>query len=123
MRLQRAEDTLPITTQDGYLYPHHGALNMYRRHLGRLTSEVNDISRGIMLTSHQDGKNYISLAQANPTRDDPRSQGYTLLARCIFESKEDMDYYDNEDEAHAKIKAHFKPKVNSPPLVIYSDMQ
>jgi hypothetical protein len=70
----------------------------------------------------QDGKNYIQLAQANATYDDPRSQGYTMLARCIFESKEDMDYYDTQDEAHAKIKAHFKPKVNSPPLVIYSDM-
>ncbi|KAI4622430.1 uncharacterized protein J4E87_006372 [Alternaria ethzedia] len=70
----------------------------------------------------KDGKTYIQLAQANATYDDPRSQGYTMLARCIFESKEDMDYYDNQDEAHAKIKAHFKPKVNSPPLVLYSDM-
>jgi hypothetical protein len=96
---------------------------MYRRHLGRLCSEVIDMPHGSMLTSHQDGKNYIQLAQANAVHDDPRSQGYTLLARCIFESKEDMDYYDNEDEAHAKLKAHFKPKVNSPPLVIYSDMQ
>jgi hypothetical protein len=34
-----------------------------------------------------------------------------------------MNYYDNQDEAHAKIKAYFKPKVSSPPLVIYSDMQ
>jgi hypothetical protein len=112
-----------ITTHKDHLYPQQGALTMYRRHLGRLSSEIIDISRGSMLTSCQDGKTYIQLAQANPTRDDPRSQGYTLLARCIFESKEDMDYYDNEDEAHAKIKAHFKPKVNSPPLVIYSDMQ
>jgi hypothetical protein len=70
----------------------------------------------------QDGKTYIQLAQANATYDDERSQGYTMLARCVFESKEDMDYYDNQDEAHAKMKAHFKPKVNSPPLVIYSDM-
>ena len=61
---------------------------------------------------NEDGRHY----------DDQRSQGYTLLARCIFESKEDLDFYDNQDEARAKIKAHFKPKVNSPPLVIYSDM-
>ncbi|KAF1829251.1 hypothetical protein BDW02DRAFT_510396 [Decorospora gaudefroyi] len=71
----------------------------------------------------KDGKNYIQLAQANATYDDPRSEGYSMLARCIFESKEDMDYYDNQDEAHAKIKAHFKGRVGGPPLVIYSDMQ
>ncbi|KAF1938800.1 hypothetical protein EJ02DRAFT_383011 [Clathrospora elynae] len=70
----------------------------------------------------KDGKTYIQLAQANPTHDDPRNQGYTLVARCIFESKEDMDYYDNQDEAHDKIKAQLKPKLNSPPLVIFSDI-
>jgi hypothetical protein len=44
-----------------------------------------------------------------------------MVARTIFESKEDMDYYDNECEAHVAIKAILKPKVASPPLVVYMD--
>ena len=70
----------------------------------------------------QDGKPYIQLSSANPTHDDSRSQGYTLLARTVFHSKEDMDYYDNEDSAHVAIKALIKPNISDIPLVIYSDM-
>jgi hypothetical protein len=61
------------------------------------------------------------MAAANPTYEDPRSQGYTLVARTVFESKEDMDYFDNECEAHGAIKAQFKPKAAGPPLVVYMD--
>jgi len=32
-----------------------------------------------------------------------------------------MDYYDNECEAHAAIKAFIKPKIGGPPLVVYMD--
>lgn len=45
-----------------------------------------------------------------------------MLARTVFESKEDMDFYDNEDQAHVAIKALIKPKITEPPLIIYSDM-
>ncbi|KAH7383380.1 hypothetical protein BKA66DRAFT_417720 [Pyrenochaeta sp. MPI-SDFR-AT-0127] len=69
----------------------------------------------------KDGKQYIQLASANPTYQDPRSQGYTLLARTVFESKEAMDYYDNECEAHSAIKHFVKPNVTGPPLVMYMD--
>jgi hypothetical protein len=61
------------------------------------------------------------MAAANPTHDDPRSQGYTMVARTVFESKEAMDYYDNECEAHGAIKALLKPRVAGPPLVVYMD--
>ncbi|KAF2025846.1 hypothetical protein EK21DRAFT_75474 [Setomelanomma holmii] len=67
----------------------------------------------------KDGKPYIHMAAANPTHDDPRSQGYTMVARTVFESREAMDYYDNECEAHGSIKVLLKPKVAGPPLVIY----
>ncbi|CAO2655792.1 Nn.00g045950.m01.CDS01 [Neocucurbitaria sp. VM-36] len=69
----------------------------------------------------KDGKQYIQLASATPTHDDPRSQGYTLVARTVFGSKSDMDYYDNECQAHTAIKALVKPKVAGPPLVVYMD--
>jgi hypothetical protein len=63
------------------------------------------------------------MAAVNPTHDDPRSQGYTMVARTVFESKEDMDFYDNDCEAHAAIKSLLKPKVSAPPLVVYMDAQ
>ncbi|OAK96505.1 hypothetical protein IQ06DRAFT_297206 [Phaeosphaeriaceae sp. SRC1lsM3a] len=69
----------------------------------------------------KDGKQYIQTAAANPTYDDARSQGYTLVARTVFASKEDMDFYDNECEAHGAIKALLKPNVGGPPLVVYMD--
>jgi hypothetical protein len=71
----------------------------------------------------KDGKPYIQMAAANATREDPRNQGYTMVARTIFESKEAMDYYDNECEAHGAIKALLKPKVGGPPLVVYMDAE
>ncbi|KAJ4991983.1 stress responsive a b barrel domain-containing protein [Stagonosporopsis vannaccii] len=69
----------------------------------------------------KDGKPYIQQATAHQPYDDPRTQGYTLVARTIFKSKADMDYYDNECEAHAAIKAFIKPKIGGPPLVVYMD--
>jgi hypothetical protein len=62
------------------------------------------------------------MADAKPTHDDPRNKGYTLVARTVFESKEDMDFYDNECGAHGEIKAVLKGKVvDGPPLVVYMD--
>ncbi|KAH6633458.1 hypothetical protein C7974DRAFT_412447 [Boeremia exigua] len=69
----------------------------------------------------KDGKPYIKQATAHQPHDDPRSQGYTLVARTVFDSKADMDYYDNECEAHAAIKSFVKPKAGGPPLVVYMD--
>ncbi|KAJ4371170.1 hypothetical protein N0V83_004386 [Neocucurbitaria cava] len=70
----------------------------------------------------KDGKQYIQLASAAATHDDPRAQGHTLVARTTFESKSDMDYYDNECAAHNAIKAFIKPKVAGPPLVVNMDL-
>jgi len=44
-----------------------------------------------------------------------------MVARTVFKSKEDMDFYDNECEAHIVIKALLKPNVSAPPLVVYMD--
>lgn len=44
-----------------------------------------------------------------------------MVARTVFESKEDMDFYDKECEAHAAIKAALGPKVVAPPLVVFMD--
>jgi len=39
----------------------------------------------------------------------------------VFSSLDDMNYYDEQDEAHAALKAVGKGKVDPPPLVIYSE--
>ncbi|KAF1967713.1 hypothetical protein BU23DRAFT_482729 [Bimuria novae-zelandiae CBS 107.79] len=67
----------------------------------------------------KDGKPYIQISAGHTTHADPRSKGYTFVARTVFLSKEDMNYYDTEDEAHAEIKAMLKGKLEEgPPLVI-----
>lgn len=38
-------------------------------------------------------------------RQEPRAQGWTLAVKTTFASKDDMDYYDNECEAHKALKA------------------
>ncbi|EMD93441.1 hypothetical protein COCC4DRAFT_191766 [Bipolaris maydis ATCC 48331] len=71
----------------------------------------------------KDGKQYIQLAQASAPYDDHRSQGYNLMARCVFDSLTDMEYFDQDDEVHAGIKKQLLHKFEERPLIIYSDMQ
>lgn len=61
-------------------------------------------------------------AVANATVDDPRNQGYTVCAQTTFASLEDMNYYDNECEAHKELKSKAKGKVNPPPLVLFMEV-
>jgi len=59
-------------------------------------------------TAVKDCQPYIlsfSVGQAIP---DPRSQGYTLIAKTEFKSLDDMKYYDDECEAHKKLKGEAK---------------
>jgi hypothetical protein len=90
-------------------------------HIHTYTYIYTHITQHADSRDEQDGKPYIQMAAANAPHEDPRSQGYTLVARTVFASKADMDYYDNECEAHAGIKALLRPKVEAPPLVVYMD--
>lgn len=42
---------------------------------------------------------------------EPRAKGWTVAAKATFASKGDMDYYDNECEAHKELKVVAKPLV------------
>ncbi|KAH9859492.1 hypothetical protein IAQ61_011273 [Plenodomus lingam] len=64
---------------------------------------------------------YIQSSSAHRLHDDARSQGYTLLARTVFASREDMDYFDKEDGAHGGLQAVIRPGLGEMPLVVYSD--
>lgn len=70
----------------------------------------------------QDGEQYIQTSAGHVTHEDPRSRGYTFVARTVFLTKEDMDYYDTECAAHGNIKAMLKGKIeDGPPLMVYMD--
>ncbi len=60
---------------------------------------------------HQDGKPYILACEAGEAGQDPRSKGWNVAVKSTFASKEDMDYYDTECEAHQKLKTVAKPVV------------
>jgi hypothetical protein len=67
----------------------------------------------------QDGKPYILSVQAGATIPDPRSQGHTLAVRTVFESLEDMRYYDSECEAHKALKRVAVGKREGDVLAVY----
>jgi len=70
----------------------------------------------------KDGKPYMVGCSASKLHNDPRSQGYTLVARTSFHSLEDMKYYDEECDAHKALKGVVGPKVaGGPPLTVYMD--
>jgi hypothetical protein len=47
-----------------------------------------------------------------------RSQGYTVAAISVFACKEDMVYYDNECEAHGRLKVVAK-SVHEGAMMVY----
>ncbi|KAF3940841.1 hypothetical protein ABW19_dt0205655 [Dactylella cylindrospora] len=53
----------------------------------------------------KEGKPYIVSLDAGKTKDDPRRKGYTICAISVFESIEDMQYYDTECSAHKSLKS------------------
>ncbi|KAK6066773.1 stress responsive a b barrel domain-containing protein [Seiridium cupressi] len=56
----------------------------------------------------QDGKPYILSLDVGSAKDDPRSQGFTVVSKTNFASLDDMKYYDEKCEAHAALKAFAK---------------
>ncbi|KAM0693562.1 hypothetical protein Q7P36_006818 [Cladosporium allicinum] len=66
----------------------------------------------------KDGKPYILSVEANRPVNDPRTQGFNVLAQTAFSSQEDVKYYDEKCEAHASLKAFAKDKVAGPPMVV-----
>ncbi|CAK7229829.1 hypothetical protein SBRCBS47491_007379 [Sporothrix bragantina] len=66
----------------------------------------------------KDGKPYICSVHAGPTKADTRNQGYTFAAISVFNSVEDMVYYDNECAAHQELKG-FAKSVNQGAMMVY----
>jgi hypothetical protein len=60
------------------------------------------------MCSLQDGKPYIRSVRAGRAKLDQRAQGFTIAVISVFDSVEDMTYYDNECAAHAELKAFAK---------------
>ncbi|GJC82927.1 stress responsive A/B Barrel domain-containing protein [Colletotrichum tofieldiae] len=60
----------------------------------------------------KDGKPYILSVVVGPAVDDPRSQGFTVVAKTEFASLGDMKYYDDECAAHDALKTFVKSKLD-----------
>ncbi|KAI9641937.1 hypothetical protein NHQ30_009806 [Ciborinia camelliae] len=60
-------------------------------------------------TAVKDAAPYIlSLHAGESQADDPRTQGYSIVAKTEFRNLEDMKYYEDKCEAHQKFKAEAK---------------
>jgi hypothetical protein len=62
----------------------------------------------MLMENFQDGKPYIRSVTAGQAKHDQRAQGFTVAVTSVFESQDDMVYYDNECAAHAELKAFAK---------------
>jgi len=71
----------------------------------------------------RNGKPYIVSCEAHKLYDDPRSQGYTVVGKTVFESLDDMKFYDEECAAHKALKASVGPnhEGGGPPMTVYMD--
>ncbi|KAJ6186515.1 hypothetical protein N7519_007816 [Penicillium mononematosum] len=81
-----------------------------------------DIFRIMLSDAVKDGKPYILGVCAGPSFDDARNQGYTLAVISTFKSVEDMEYYDNECEAHQALKKVAKTLHNGAMMVYFQDV-
>ncbi|KAK0389057.1 hypothetical protein NLU13_2633 [Sarocladium strictum] len=67
-----------------------------------------DIYREMPTKAVKNGKPYIRSVTAGTAKDDQRAQGYTVAVQSVFDSVDDMIYYDNECAAHGNLKAFAK---------------
>lgn len=78
-----------------------------------------DLFRTMASTATKDGKPYILSLAVGQALEDPRSQGYTLVAKSEFSSLDDMKYYDDECEAHKKLRAEAKSLGSEGIMTVY----
>ncbi|KAK4227530.1 hypothetical protein QBC38DRAFT_477676 [Podospora fimiseda] len=79
-----------------------------------------DLYRKLAKDQKRNGKPYILYSTAGKSNPDQRSKGYTVISHMRFSNLDDMNYYDNECEAHAVLKKEGgNLGVAEPPLVVY----
>ncbi len=61
-----------------------------------------------LTSTPQNGAPYILSLTAGVAEADPRSNGFTVVAKTEFANLDDMMYYDNECKAHQDLKAAAK---------------
>ncbi|KIH89736.1 stress responsive A/B barrel domain protein [Sporothrix brasiliensis 5110] len=66
----------------------------------------------------KNGAPYIRSVKAGPALADARSQGFTFAAISVFDSLEDMQYYDKGCAAHAELRT-FAQSVHEGAMVVY----
>ncbi|KAL5451973.1 hypothetical protein PMIN05_000354 [Paraphaeosphaeria minitans] len=74
--------------------------------------------RPLAATATKNGKPYILSARAGPTFEDQRRQGFTVAAVTEFKNEDDMRYYDDGCETHAKLKK-FAKSVHEGAMMVY----
>ncbi|TKA74169.1 hypothetical protein B0A55_06585 [Friedmanniomyces simplex] len=81
-----------------------------------------DQYQSVSETNEKDGRPYILETSSRKAIEDPRNPGYNLIGITKFASMEDVKYYDEACEAHMRLKAFAKDKVEGPPLVLHVEM-
>ncbi|PHH69367.1 hypothetical protein CDD82_7809 [Ophiocordyceps australis] len=67
--------------------------------------------KDLVANNSRHGKPYILSLVVGPADEHPRSQGYTVVSRTEFASRDDVLFYDQECPAHQKLIAFIKTLV------------
>lgn len=79
--------------------------------------------KALALKQQRNGKPYILSLHAGIPMDNPRTQGYTVVAKTEFASLDDMMYYDNECPAHQELKKFVNQCGISTPTTVFFEPQ
>ncbi|KAF2844939.1 hypothetical protein T440DRAFT_473002 [Plenodomus tracheiphilus IPT5] len=81
-------------------------------------TKLLDLYKDMPSKAVKNGRPYILSVEAGTTQQDARAQGYTIAATSVFESEEDLKYYDEGCEAHAELRG-FVRSVSEGFLMVY----
>ncbi len=73
----------------------------------------------ILILFTQQGKPYIQSLVAGKTTPNAANGGFNLAVQIVFASREDMEYYESQDEAHRALKESIKEVAESPVVVTF----
>ncbi|QKX59534.1 uncharacterized protein TRUGW13939_06668 [Talaromyces rugulosus] len=66
--------------------------------------------RSLAQEAKRDSEPYIVSVQAGRTLPDARTKGYTLAVKTAFHNLDDMYFYDNNCQAHKRLKSVAAPR-------------
>ncbi|PSK48648.1 hypothetical protein B9Z65_59 [Elsinoe australis] len=93
-------------------------VTMFKIPDSKAQEEILSKYKSLRADALKDGKPYIVSAKAGYTENDPRNQGFNIVANTTFASMADFEFYDKDCEAH-KVIREFAKSVHQGVMMVY----